>query len=57
MRREARARRRDRHEQTLGSQGLFTHEELVSDAPLRPDEIYQHTPPATPYGQQVRDPG
>jgi three-Cys-motif partner protein len=57
MRREARARRRDRHEQTLGSQGLFTHEELVSDAPLGPDEIYQHTPPATPYGQQVQDPG
>lgn len=36
MRREARARRRDRQEQTLGAEGLFTNEELVQDAPPQP---------------------
>lgn len=57
MRRQARARRRDRHEWTLGSQGLSTHVELVLNAPLRLDEIYQHTAPETPYGPQVQDSG
>lgn len=57
MRREARARRRDRREQTRGAEGLFTHEALAHDAPLRPDESYQHSPPVAPYGQQVQDPG
>lgn len=57
MRREARARRRDQNEQTLGAKGFFTHKELVHDAPLRADETYQHLPPVPPYGQQVQDPG
>jgi three-Cys-motif partner protein len=57
MRQEARARRRDRREQEAGSSGLFTHEELVKDAPLHPHESYQHTPPVPPYGQITRDPG
>lgn len=51
MRQEARARRRDRKEQESGFNTLFTHEELVSDAPLRTNETYQHAPPVTPYGQ------
>lgn len=51
MRQEARARRRDRKEQETGSNALFTHEELVQDAPLRAHESYQHTPPVPPYGQ------
>lgn len=54
MRQEARARRRDRKEQEAGSSVLFTHEELVRDAPLRVHESYQHTPPVPPYGQTNR---
>jgi hypothetical protein len=57
MRQEARARRRDRQEQEAGSGALFTHEELVRDAPLRAHESYQHTPPVPPYSQIIRDPG
>jgi len=57
MRQEVRARRRDRKEQEAGSDALFTHEELVQDAPLRTHESYQHTPPVPPSGQIVRDPG
>jgi three-Cys-motif partner protein len=57
MRQEARARRRDRKEQESGSNALFTHEELVRDAPLRVHESYQHNPPVPPYGQIVQDPG
>ncbi|MGH3775422.1 MAG: three-Cys-motif partner protein TcmP [Pseudonocardiaceae bacterium] len=57
MRQEARARRRDRQEQEAGSDALFTHQALLQDAPLRPHESYQHTPPVPPYGQIVQDPG
>jgi three-Cys-motif partner protein len=57
MRQEARARRRDRKEQESGFTPLFTHAELVQDAPLRAHESYQHAPPVPPYGQTVRDPG
>jgi three-Cys-motif partner protein len=57
MRQEARARRRDRKELESGSNALFTHEELVRDAPLRVHESYQHNPPVPPYGQIVHDPG
>jgi len=57
MRQEARARRRDRKEQESGFNPLFTHAELVQDAPLRTHESYQHAPPVSPYGQTVRDPG
>ncbi len=57
MRQEARARRRDREEQEVGVDALFTHQELVQDEPLHPRESYQHTPPVPPYGQIVQDPG
>lgn len=57
MRREARARRRDRKEQESGFNPLFTHTELAHDTPLRAHESYQHAPPVPPYDQTVRDPG
>jgi len=49
MREEARARRRDRHEAESGAATLFTNEELLADRTLRPDELYQHSPPVPPY--------
>jgi len=57
MRREARARRRDRKELESGFNPLFTHAELAQDAPLGAHESYQHAPPVPPYGQTVPDPG
>ena len=54
MRQEVRARRRDRNEQELGYSALFTHEELIQDAPLRAHESYQHNPPVPPYGQIIQ---
>jgi hypothetical protein len=36
-----------------GSGGLFTHEELIQDAPLATNETYEHTPPTTPFGQEA----
>lgn len=57
MRQEARGRRQDRKEQGAGSNALFTHEELLRDAPLRPHESYQHIPPVPPYDQTIYDQG
>jgi three-Cys-motif partner protein len=54
MRQEARARLRDRREQETGVAGLFTHEELLQDAPLSPGETYQHRPPTPPYSETVQ---
>lgn len=48
MREEARARRRDRHEQAAGTDALFSREELQRDAPLDASDAYERTPP--PYG-------
>ena len=56
MRQEARARRRDRREQSHGAEGLFSHEELLHDAPLQAHEAYRHVPPSQPYGQDLQDP-
>ncbi|MGH3926612.1 MAG: hypothetical protein ACRDTT_27755 [Pseudonocardiaceae bacterium] len=55
MRQKARARCRDRKE--AGSDALFTHQELVQDAPLPARESYQYIPPVPLYGQIVQDPG
>lgn len=54
MRQEARARRRDRQERDAGGGGLFTHEELLKDAPLGANETYERIPPTPPYGQADR---
>lgn len=51
MRQEARARHRDHQERKTGAGGLFTHEELLQDAPLRANESYERLPPTPPYGQ------
>jgi three-Cys-motif partner protein len=53
MRQEARARRRDRREREAGGGALFTHEELMSDAPLATNETYEHTPPTPPYRHEA----
>ena len=52
MRRQARARRRDREEEATGLNALFTRTDLLDDKPLSRNEIYQHTPPDPPYGPQ-----
>lgn len=56
MRQEAHARRRDRVEHKAGINALFTHEELLRDAPLHAYESYQHTPPVPPYGEIIQRP-
>jgi three-Cys-motif partner protein len=53
MRQEARARRRDRQERDAGGSALFTHEELMSDAPLATNETYEHTAPTPPYRHEA----
>jgi len=49
MRREMRARRRDESDAALGSEGFWSFEELVQDAPLKADETYRRLPPTPPY--------
>jgi three-Cys-motif partner protein len=50
MRQEIRARRRDRDEAALGLEGLWSHADLVRDAPLGAEETYQRLPASPPYG-------
>ncbi len=50
MRREARARWRDRQDRRAGTDGLFSHEELLHDAPLSKSEAYEHIATTVPYG-------
>jgi len=49
MRREIRARRRDENESAIGSEGFWSFEELVQDAPLSAAETYRRLPPSPPY--------
>jgi three-Cys-motif partner protein len=57
MRQEARARRRDRQEFEAGLSGLFSYEQLATDAPLRAQDAYRHVPPVRPYGYSTEEPG
>ena len=49
MRREIRARLSDKNEAAAGSEGFWSLEELVQDAPLKAGEIYRRVPPSLPY--------
>jgi hypothetical protein len=40
-------------ERDAGGGALFTHEELMQDAPLAANETYEHTAPTPPYGQKA----
>lgn len=55
MRREVRARLRDRKEVEHGMEGFWPTESLVSDAPLQSSEKYYPVPPVPPYGSPDRD--
>ena len=57
MRREARARRRDRREFEAGLSGLFSYEQLAADTPLTSQDSYRHRPPVIPYGHSIEEPG
>ncbi len=50
MRREVRARKRDEYEAAEGSEGFWSVENLVHDAPLKRSETYHRAPPSPPYG-------
>lgn len=53
MRQEMRARQRDRDEEAGGLGGLWSHAELLTDAPLARGETYQRFPPTAPYRSTV----